>query len=95
MKKFTDIKDKISVDQDDLKDLKKLISFSIIGESKDHPVTINVDEEAIKKIEKLFNAKHVKLLTELKSILQSTKNINAIDAIIENLTKTQGDDKNI
>jgi len=92
MKKFTDIKDKISVDKNDLKDLKKLISFSIIGESKDHPVTVNVDEEAIKKIEKLFNKKHIKLLNELKSILQTTKNLNAIDAIIENLTKTQGDD---
>ena len=92
MKKFSDIKDNINVNKDDLAYLKKLISFSIIGEAKNHPVTINIDEEAIKKIEKLFNEKHIKLLNELKSILQTTKNINAIDAIIEDLNKTQGDD---
>ena len=62
MKKFSDIKDNISVNKDDLTYLKKLISFSIIGEAKDHPVTINIDEEAIKKIEKLFNKKHIKKL---------------------------------
>lgn len=95
MKKFSEVKDKISVDKDDLQHLKKVISFSIIGESKDHPVTINVDDEAIKKLEKLFNEKHVTLLKELKSILLATKNLDAIDAIIENLTNTQDNDQEI
>ena len=92
MKKFSDIKDKISVSDDDIHQIQKLISFSIIGESKQHPVSISVDNEAINKIEKLFNEKHIKLLNELKSILITTKNINAIDQMIEKLKKDTDND---
>lgn len=85
MKKFSAVKD---LKESEKKEIIDLLSYSLIGEAKDHPISVQVDEEAIKRIEQMFNEKHIELLIELKTAILTTNNIMIIDQMIEKIKQT-------